>query len=222
MEGEEIELTWPKEMILLEQLPNDDERMNSASFTVDIQVYKLGVDSDNMSSWVESTMLLTNCQNDGVQKVNIPQISRDDFVPIIFHVSLSEDNINAQQLSQDLIRSLASQKVRPRLWTGVAYYRPDKIQTSSSFDSLCTTWYSRADNISLDSLEPCPPTLAQARTPNSGFEEELFTSLIASTSYDSLWREFFHPDKLNISTCFIESRFVVTDSPTCIYLVPTM
>ena len=185
---------------------------NPASYRVEIGLYRLNL---NTGEGVELSSLASNVENSGRRDVTIPSIfdnlsggrMQTDAYPVVIRVTVAStapEFLSKRQTDATLLRKLIRFRLRVNIWTGVAYY----IATTLS-ERYCNEW-SRRQPLNIGNsinrrLPPCPCTEAQARSPNSGFQEERLSSYIYDvTIFDGLWRNFFHP---GTASCFRQTTF---------------
>ena len=199
-----LTVTWDPQMLLPLQDP--------ASYRVDIGLYQLNL---NTGEGVELSSLASNVENSGRRDVTIPTIfdnlsggrMQTDAYPVAIHVTVAStapEFLSKRQTDTTLLRKLIRFGLRINVWTGIAYY----IATTLS-ERYCNEW-SRRQPLDIGNsinrrLPPCPCTEDQARSPNSGFQEERLSSYIYDvTIFDDLWRNFFHP---GTASCFRQTTF---------------
>ena len=199
-----LTVTWDPQMFLPLQDP--------ASYRVEIGLYRLNL---NTGEGVELSSLASNVENSGRRDVTIPTIfdnlsggrMQTDAYPVAIHVTVAStvpEFLSKRQTDTTLLRKLIRFGLRVNIWTGVAYY----IATTLS-ERYCNEW-SRRQPLDIGNsinrrLPPCPCTEDQARSPNSGFQEERLSSYIYDvTIFDDLWRNFFHP---GTASCFRQTTF---------------
>ena len=199
-----LTVTWDPQMLLPLQDP--------ASYRVDIGLYRLNL---NTGEGVELSSLASNVENSGRRDVTIPTIfdnlsggrMQTDAYPVAIHVTVAStapEFLSKRQTDTTLLRKLIRFGLRINVWTGIAYY----IATTLS-ERYCNEWSRRQPLDNGNSinrrLPPCPCTEDQARSPNSGFQEERLSSYIYDvTIFDDLWRNFFHP---GTASCFRQTTF---------------
>ena len=197
-------VTWDPQMVLSLQDP--------ASYRVNIGLYQLNL---NTGEGVELSSLASNVENSGRRDVTIPTIfdnvsggrMQTDAYPVAIHVTVAStapEFLSKRQTNTTLLRKLIRFGLRINIWTGIAYY----IATTLS-ERYCNEWSRRQPpdigNSINRRLPPCPCTEDQARSPNSGFQEERLSSYIYDvTIFDDLWRNFFHP---GTASCFRQTTF---------------
>ena len=199
-----LTVTWDPQMLLPVQDP--------ASYRVDIGIYRLNL---NTGEGVELSSLVRNVENSGRRDVTIPpNLSggrmQTDAYPVAIRVtvtSTAQGFPSKRQTDATRLHKLTRLGLRVNIWTGIAYYTAVTIREQS--ENYCNEWSRRQPqgigNVILERLPPCPCTEAQARSPNSGFQEERLSSYIYGiTIFDNLWRTFFHP---KTASCFRQTTF---------------
>ena len=180
-----LKLTWNPEDVL----PNMD---NPREYFLDIVLYVLDMDSN---TWTVSEVLADSVANDGSHDI----IFRSDFEtvhPAAIQVLVKPpDFITGKGLGSALLAGL-----RVGLWTRVAYitFADPELLRHKCNEWLGTQQPGIGEEI-LARLPFCPRTMDEANQPNSGFEEEKFSSYIRISTFDNFYREFFHPDT---KSCF--------------------
>ena len=176
------------------------------SYTVDIGLYCIEESTGVVN---EIATLENGLPNSGMATVNIPEsISySNDVCPAFILISLSEPSGNGTGMitrrqtdtTVDIVQLLLRRGIRLGLWSGIRY-----IIISADLHLACVEWCGRQEaGIGEDLLmevEPCPPTVDQARQ-DPRFAED-----------NPLAVGVFHPDA---STCFrqiVMNRFVSSDS----------
>ena len=199
-----LTVTWDPQMLLPVQDP--------ASYRVDIRLYRLNL---NTGEGVELSSLANNVENSGRRDVRIPPIfdnlsggrMQTDAYPVAIQVtvaSTAQGFLSRRQTDATLLRKLIRLGLRVNFWTRVAYYTAVILS-----EYYCNDWSRRQPqgigNAILERLPPCPCTEAQARSPNSGFQEERLSSYIYGiTIFDDFFRTFFHP---GTASCFRQTTF---------------
>lgn len=132
-----------------------------------------------------------------------------DTYPVAIRVtvaSTAQGFPSKRQTDATLLRKLIRLGIRVNIWTRVAYYI---VTIRERLENYCDEWSRRQPqgigNAILERLPPCPCTEAQARSPNSGFQEERLSSYIYGiTIFDDFFRTFFHP---GTASCFRQTTF---------------
>ena len=168
-----LTVTWDPQMVLPVQDP--------ASYRVDIGLYRLNL---NTGEGVELSSLANNVENSGRRNVTVPPIfdnlsggrMQTDAYPVAIQVtvaSTAQGFPSKRQTDATLLRKLIRLGLRVNIWTRVAYYI---VTIRAQSEHYCNEWSRRQPqgigSAILERLPPCPCTEAQARSPNSGFQEE--------------------------------------------------
>ena len=201
-----LTVTWDPQMLLPVQDP--------ASYRVDIGLYRLNL---NTGEGVELSSLANNVENSGRRNVTVPPIfdnlsggrMQTDAYPVAIRVtvaSTAQGFPSKRQTDATLLRKLIRLGLRVNIWTRVAYYI---VTIRAQSEHYCNEWSRRQPqgigSAILERLPPCPCTEAQARSPNSGFQEERLSSYIHGiTIFDGIFRNFFHP---GTASCFRQTTF---------------
>lgn len=175
--GSEVSLTWtPSDVLPLE---------SSNTYNIDIALYGL-LQRDNVTSWRELSLVVTNASNIGRVNVTIPELpllpNHSSYITIAFQVRvhpLPHTGHNYEQLHS-----------QAGIWTGESYY----IYTGKPSRERCIAWVGdlearEAERQQLSLLPPCPCNLEQAKAPNGGFKE-------------GLWNTFLNPQA---AVCYYQS-----------------
>lgn len=176
--------------------------MNADNVMVDITLYELNQDEETN----ELAKLASDIPNSGSAKVAIPNLHDvvgSEIHPVGIFVSLSTSWLTQVVDSVISLGNISSQNLIG-LWSGAAY-----LAESSSFRSRCEEWYHDQETDIGDMIlsrirdYPCPRSLDSALQPNSGFQEEKFSSYIYGPAVvDELRKSFFHPGACR---CFLQA-----------------
>ena len=179
---ENITLTWSKASLTK---PLQDV-INPSDLLVDIKLHIFQI-SNGVPTREQVTMLSSNISNTGSTTVTIPTISHSSnqvvYTAVICIEAKGSDPLNPTLF--DKVQGKVTQ------WTDIIWVVSTNKQSSGTkLWSACKAWStSEPSSIGQQLLTkvrsdfPCPPTIGQARIPNSGLIEDTNTKLI----------ELFHP-----------------------------
>ena len=168
--GDSVEVTWnPADVFPMEE---------ADSYTVDITLHGLQVESENV---FEAVKLAAGIPNSGSSRVNIPAISSISDVGVV--------SIQVTVATSDDIRARRTIGIRLiGIWSPVAY-----VVLSAALRTKCNIWsHNQPRNIGKDLLAevlPCPPNRAQASSDSRFLPENRLISFIFHPGSSGCFRQ---------------------------------
>ena len=185
--------------------------VDDISFTVDITLRVLDIDS---GEWKTLAMLASDLPNSGEAQVTIPNIPElegfdNSLSPVVVEVGISTTSMTTTRkrgLFSNILQKVGRFGLRILKQTPMRLIKRAIRQVAQRL--ACEAWAELIEDEDIgeqinNRLPPCPCTAERARAPNSGFNEEKLSSIvkvigriqdyIGTTIADDAFREYFHP-----------------------------
>lgn len=179
---ETITLTW-----IATSLTDNIGTIDTSALLIDIKLHIFTNDSIE-----EVVTLVNNTNNTGSATVTIPTVTHSSSLAVYTAIISIEAKGNNPQYPTPFDKAQGT----VMQWTDMIWIVPTTAQKYTNFWSACKEWsVSEPSSIGQELLSkvrsefPCPPTIDQARTINSGLIQDVNTKQI----------QFFHP---NADKCF--------------------
>ena len=178
LDSRSVQIKWNKNILPFEPPEN---------YTVDIYLFELNNDDGSLS---RSMNVAKHVANTGMAIVRVPRVEHTQslLVPVFLKVVPSEKTRRRKrQINLDPRNSTGA-------WSGPAFTHKNGT-SAQEMRKECDKWF-RQQPDGRDLLRgtvPCPPTLAQARLPNSGLVEVNRQSIFQATDYADLSHAYYHP-----------------------------
>jgi hypothetical protein len=177
LDSKSVQIKWNKNILLFE---------SPETYTVDIYLFEL----NNDGSLSRPMNVAKRVTNTGMTVVRVPRVKHTQslLVPVFLKVVPSEKTRRRKrQIDLDPKKSIGT-------WSGLVF-SPRDGSSVQVMRKECDKWFRQQPDGGdlLKDTVPCPPTLDQARLPNSGLEEVNRQSIFQATKYADLSHAYYHP-----------------------------
>ena len=177
LDSKSVQIKWNKNILPFE---------SPETYTVGIYLFEL----NNDGSLSRSMNVAKRVTNTGMTVVRIPRVkyTQSLLVPVFLKVIPSEKTRRKKrQIDLDPKKSIGT-------WSGLVFSPRDGTSVQV-MRKECDKWFRQQPDGGdlLKDTVPCPPTLAQARLPNSGLVEMSRQSIFQATRYADLSHQYYHP-----------------------------